>query len=335
MLKKIELWLGHPGMVLAWLLIIGLIGTVGAILVAPFAAIPLVRVVTLPFDPFPTVVVYSAAALAAYLVIKQMLRFLPIKASVTQWTAGISAATLVVSVGYHLPNSWNVGAGLDQRNSQDRPLAIAIPNGGTLALIDHGNPKYISSDNVCFTLLLQETVKFVEVASTLREPSPLQGLPGKRYSLKPQTRTCLKGMRDYAFSKGDKERHQEFLESAGLPIEYHSCLNEEEITLRPEQQTTIVQWLNEQGDVEGQKVGFSRPVRLFRTIVPQGDGRSPAIQEARYRSGYRYVSPLYFSSYQGNAGMGTFFSPSIATSHFVEPGSPDSSEPLFWGMFDR
>ena len=330
MLKRINAWLGFPGMVLNGLLIFGLIGTFGAILVAPLSMIPLIELVALLYDPFPTILLYSSGALVTYLVIRQILWLMPIMKSVMQWIAGAFAVGLVVTVGFHVPSSWNQAAGLVSPVPQDRPPAIAVPSGGTIALIvDDAGPE---CGSLCLTLLIQEKVQFVEVAATQREPTRLEALPGIRYSLKPQTSTCLKGMRDYVFSGEDADRFQYFLKSDFFPIEYYSCLEQIDVIVRPERQVTLVEWIGGSEESGDQKVGFLNRISLIRTVVPQGEGQPPKIQEARYRSGYRYLEPLYFSSFQGNAGMGGYFSPTIAISHFQEPGFLDWSEPRFWQL---
>jgi hypothetical protein len=284
--------------------------------------------VALLFDPFPTILLYSSTALVSYLAIRQILWLLPIMKNVVQWIAGASAVGLVLAVGFHLPNSWNLAAGLVRPIPQDRPPAIAVPSGGTIALIvDNASP---ACGALCLTLLIQEKVQFVEVAAPNHEPSRLEALPGMRYSLKPETRTCLKGMRDYTFLVENADRLQQFLESDSFPIEYYTCLKQSDVLVRPEQQTTLVERIGGSEEPGDQTVGFLNRISLIRTVVPQGEGQPPKIREARYRSGYRYLEPLYFSSFQGNAGMGGYFSPTIAISHFQEPGFLDWSEPRFW-----
>lgn len=327
MLKCIRKWLGLPGLVLMGALIFGLVGLLGTILVSPMATIPFFDLFALLFDPFPTVVLYSAAALLAYLGIRGILWPLPINRSVSQWMAAASAVGLIIAVGYLLPSSWNFAAGLVPPVLQSQPEAVSIPNGGAIALIDHGEAQYVRCDAICLSLLIQERVKFVEVASILRQPSLFEALPGKRYMLNALTRNCLKGKRDYAFTENEADRHEQF--QGSLPIEYDTCLDSRDVIVKPELQTTIVEWVEGDKGEDNPKPGFSGPVSIIRTIVPQS-GRQPVVHEAQYRAGYRYVTPLYLGSYAGNAASGSYFSPTISISYFREPGFPDTLEPRFW-----
>ena len=325
--KKVANWLGLPGLVIMGMLVFGIGGLIGAILTSSIAAIPIVGLLALLFEPFPTVVLYSAAALLAYVWVRTILAFLPIGQRLLQWLAAISAVVLITALGYFLPESWNASAGLVPPVPQSQPQAVDIPNGGAIAFIDHGEAQYVRCDAICLSLLMQGRVKFVEVAATLRQPSLFEALPGKRFMINAKTRDCLKGKRDYAFTENEVDRHEEFL--GGLPIEYDTCLDSENVTVRPELQTTIVEWIEVGNGENDPKPGFSGVVSIIRTIIPQR-GRKPQVHEARYRAGYRYIRPLYISSYAGNAASGSYFSPAVAISYFTEPGFPDTLEPRFW-----
>ena len=334
MLKGGWEWLGQPGRLLALVLAFSLVGLIGTIVFAGAAAIPIIGLVALPFTPFPTAVLYLVATLMAYLAFREFLWRLPLSRTSAGWISAALATGSIVSTAICLPSTWNNSAGLTRPKPQSRPTAVAIPDGGTIALIDKGDPRYVGCNALCLSLLVQGRVKLVQMVSTLQEPSSLKALPGKSYSLNANSRDCLTGKPDYAFAQAEKDRQQEFITHNYLPVDYDGCLDKRDVMVTPSQQTTLVEWLGidgEKGDgTEG--VGFTGPIGLLRTIVPQGDGLPPVIREARYRSGYRYVTPLFLNPFAGNAGSGSYFAPSIATSYFEEPGFPDALESRFWKM---
>lgn len=331
MLKRIEILVGQPGMVLVMGLICGLVGSLGTVLVSPMAAIPFLGLFAILFDSFPTVVCYCVAALFAYMGIKSLLGLLPLNRSLGQWFALASAVGLVVAVAYRLPNSWNAAAGLVPPVPQARPEAVAIPEDGVIALIEYGEAEYVRCDSPCLALLSAGKLKAVEVVATLQEPAPLAKLPGKRFTLSGRTEKCLSGQRDYTFETKDEARHNEFIRLGGLPIEYDTCLNSQDVIVDPTQQATLTEWRSSDKGADSSNPGYSGGVGVIRSVLPK-NGRDPVIREARYRSGYRYVSPLYLTSFDGNAGSGSYFSPRIALSFFQEPNFPDTLAPPFWSL---
>ncbi len=330
MSRMIGKLLGYPGLILLWPLIIGVVVLISIVLIgswaivfAPVAVIPVFLLVLW----LPTFIVYNAAALVVYLIVRLGVWLLSIGWMGTQWIAGAIAVGLTVVAGYLLPNTWNSAAGLQLPIAQHRPPALAIPNGGTIAFIDQGHPETAYCDGLCLSLLIQERVKFVDVASTLREPRPLEALTGKRYSLTPQTRNCLKGMPDYTFKVDKDNRLGELIEPPVFPSEYNACLNNRDIVVKPEQQTTLVEWVGENESSRKPKAGFSGPVSVIRAVIPQGLTKPPIIREARYQSGYRYDTPLHLQPFDGWR-----FSPTIATTYFKEPGFLDANTPRFWSF---
>jgi hypothetical protein len=139
-------------------------------------------------------------------------------------------------------------------------------------------------------------------------------------------------MRDYtARGSSVKERHEDFVRLGLAPIEYDTCLDKNEISVDPSLQMTLVEWIGDSPPEQMNKPGFSGAVAVIRTVVPV-NGQAPQIRQARYREGWKYDEPLFIMPYAGNAGSGSYFSPSISISYFREPGFPDAFSPRFWRL---
>jgi len=337
MLQKLFGWMGWPGAMLVVLVAIGLLGSAGTVFIgAPFAAIPIFDLFALLLAPFPTLVCYAGVALLAFLVLRPTLALLVRKCLVVQWTAWILAVVATAIVGIAIPRSWNAAAGLKVTAIQNRPPAISLPRGGAIALVEWGSPDNVRCQVLCLSLLLQGQAREVDVVATEHEPPPLAVLPGKRFTLKPNTRNCLEGMRDYTRLPMSKspERHNDFISRDFVPVEYGECLESLQVPIDTAQQVTLVDWRRPDLSEDAHRPGFFGATSLMRTVTPAA-GRPSVVHEARYRAGWRYDVPLFISPYDGNAGSGTYFSPSISISYFREQGFPDVLSRRHWHLLEN
>ena len=314
LIKQWVAWMGWPGGAIAGLVLVGLIGSAGTVWIGgPMAAIPFLDLVALLLAPFPTVVCYGLAALLAFLALRLGLGWTRLSQRAAQrWAAGL-AVLGVAMVGFGVPLGWNFAAGIRAQTAQTLPAAVAAPRGGEIALVEQGDARYVRCEAVCLSLLLEDQAAAVEVAASLDEPAPLAVLPGRRFRLTAQTRQCLAGMRDYDGLAGQTsdERHEDFVRNGFLPAEYGRCLDSQAVSVDPARQVTLTEWVGQDSPDDAHRLGYSGPVSVVRTVVPVA-GRTPLIQQARYRAGWRYDMPLAIWPYAGNAGFGSYFSPSIA-----------------------
>ena len=118
-----------------------------------------------------------------------------------------------------------------------------------------------------------------------------------------------------------------------LPAEYGRCLDSQAVSVDPARQVTLTEWVGQDSPDDAHRLGYSGPVSVVRTVVPVA-GRTPLIQQARYRAGWRYDMPLAIWPYAGNAGFGSYFSPSIAISYFRERGFPEPFSPRYWRLLE-
>ena len=333
MIRNFFKWAGWPGTALVALLTVGVIGSVATVWVgAPMAAIPLLDFLALLLAPFPTLVCYVVVALLLYVALRLFVEAMTRQRRVSEWAAGILTLVIVTTLGIGLPRLLNAAAGLTAPPAQDAPSAVALPKGGSIALVENGDPRYARCNALCLSLLLQEQVHAVDVVETPREPAPRAVLPGRRYMLTAQTQKCLTGMRDYTVWRSSaKERHEDFVKLYFAPIEYDTCLDRHEITFDPSLQTTLVEWIGDSPPEQTNKPGFSDAVAVVRTVAPV-NRQALQIHQTRYRAGWKYDEPLFIMPYAGNAGSGSYFSPSISISYFREAGFPDAFSPRFWRL---
>ena len=220
MIKWFFDWAGLPGAIIVGLLLAGTIGSAATIWIgAPMWVIPFFDLLAELLMPFPTVASYAATGLLAFAVLRLASGLFVRRPEATPWVAGILTVVALAVTGFCLPMYWNAAAGLTTTSVHAMPQPITLPKGSEIALIEWGEPSSVHCNGLCLSLLLEGQARAVEMAATQREPGSLAVLPAKRFTLTPQTRTCLTGIRDYALP-GDNttERHDEF--KLGLPIEY-------------------------------------------------------------------------------------------------------------------
>ncbi len=329
MFTRIRGWLGRPGMLLIWPMLIGFFGSLLTIYLAPTAAAPIFGLFALLFEPFPTIFCYSAVALFAYVVLRGALWRLPLSRSIVQWVAAASAAGMVLTIGYLLPSSWNAAGGLVPPSQQSRPVAVVLPQNGVIAFVSRGYPQGGRCGPICLSLLLQNKASTVIVASVDHEPAPLESLHATKYMLNAQTKSCLTGKPDYSGYGDTESRHRDFMESDSVLLEYDDCIDSQEVTVTPANQITVVDWVDADYHGDGTTIGYSGSVSVVRTVVPQRGGQ-PVIHEVRCRAGNHYVTPLFIATYAGDAGSGSYLAPSVAISYFQEPGCSERPYVTFW-----
>lgn len=327
-------FMGWPGAILVWALGIGVVGSVLAIVIgAPLAVIPIIGLVAFLFYPFPTLAAYAAVALVAFVGLNAGLRVSTRRPRLSQKLAGALSVAAVIAGGWIAPQALNRAAGLKAPPVQTAPKPVAIPAGGTIALIEQGDPKYAQyarCESLCLSLLLQGEVMAVDIAQTLTPPGPLETAPGHRFTLNARSRDCLKGRRSYRYSGGhDLSEWSVRGFKVAAPVEWQACIDKTPVTIDPTRQLTIIDWdLTESGG-EKEQPGYSIALAVVRTVVPSSAG-APVIHEARYRGGWRYGVPFSIWPYGGNAGSGGTFAPRIAIDYFRDPGFPDRLDGGEW-----
>lgn len=324
-------WGGAPIKLLLVAIALSLAGSILTILATPMAAIPIVDFLISPIFVFPTVFCYSVAGFVAYVALRPTVGLICPWPSGAQWLALAFALAAVGAVGFGAPKLLNSAVGLKTATRQMKPPPVALQRGQPIALISYGVPEYASCEALCLSLLVSGEAAAVEVASSTKEPGPMEVLGGKRFRLKSDFKGCMSGKPAYYLTANSSREVRQRLFELVLPREYAECLHVESVIVDPARQLTLVEWIGSDEIETPRRLGYSGNVAIVRTVTPSV-GRRPQVREARYRAGWKYTEPFFIFPYAGNAAVGSYFSPSISIEYFQDLGFPDSLAPRLWSL---
>jgi hypothetical protein len=318
MIRRIWNWLGPAGRPLAAIMLLCGVGTLGAVLTAPLGPIPLVGLITMLFLPFPTGLIYSAAALVLCLVLRLVGGWFLAKGRRLDVGAGLLAVVAVLGAGWAVPSQLNAAAGIG--NGSVAPITpVALPDGGRVALISEGTThQWVGCQSFCIALLLSGKLASVDIALSEAVPAPLVKLQGWRITPRgprgSESRTCLNGRRDYSgIIRRERElRRADFKRGSSIIWDHYiePCFDVVPVEVDPAAQLTLVNYSRR--DLEGRddRNGLNDDIELRRIVAPRA-GTAPLVREAVGRTGQGYAVPLMVWPFGGNAASGGTFTPSL------------------------
>ncbi len=323
-------WMGWPYWVLAWLLGIGLLGTVGAMVSAGLAMIPIIGLVALIFLPFVNLAAYAAPTLGLGLLLRLLLGLVA-PAWLAQWLSVAIAVTMVGWAAFALPQAWNRGAGIQPAAAPRLPAPVTLAPGAAIAMIEQGPGDHLEwrrCESLCQTLLIEGKASAVLVAESPRLPQPGVALPAMRFTLRPDSFDCL-ASRKPPFAPSDPLDFAKF--GSNYADDVKACIPGTPARLDPGAQVTLVNWDKRVEDNQ-RSIGTNGFMTIM-TITPVA-GTRPRIARAQFRSGMQYQVPLRVWPFAGNASTGGFFALNLETSYFEDKGRPDDvmAAPVFWTL---
>lgn len=318
MIRRIWNWLGPAGRPLAAIMLLCAAGTLGAILTAPLGPIPLVGLITMLFLPFPTGLLYSAAMLALYLVLRLLGGLFLTKGKGLDAGAGLLAVVAILGAGWAIPSRLNAAAGVAEGSVP--PIApVALPDSGRVALVSQGTThQWVGCQSFCISLLLSGKLQAVDIALSESVPAPLAKLQGWRITPRgpggAESRECLRGRRDYSgIIRREREmRRDDFKRGTSIIWDHYvePCFDVQPVEVDPAAQLTLVNYSRRDLVSSDDRYGLNDDIELRRIIMPR-PGAAPLVREAVGRTGLGYAVPLMIWPFGGSAASGGTFTPSL------------------------
>ncbi len=316
-------------------------GTLGAMFTAPLGPIPLVGLIAVLFLPFPTGLLYSAAMLALYLVLRLIGGWFLTKGRGLDVGAGLLAVVAILCVGWAVPSQLNAAAGVG--NGSVAPITpVALPESGRIALVSQGTThQWVGCQSFCIALLLSGKLQAVDIALSEGVPAPLARLQGWRITARgpagAESRACLRGRRDYSsIIRREREmRRDDF--KGGTSIIWDDyvepCFDVQPVEVDPAAQLTLVNYSRRDLEARDDRTGLNDDIELRRIIVPRGNA-APLVREAVGRTGLGYAVPLMIWPFGGTAASGGTFTPGLWQTRTMTMTYQWEVEANWWPMVD-
>lgn len=318
-----------------------LAGTVGAILTAPLGPIPLVGIITLLFLPFPTGLLYSAAALALFLVLRVAVGWFLARGRRLDFGVALLAVAAVLGAGWAVPSRLNAAAGVGKGSVA--PIApISLPDNGRVALISQGTThQWVGCQSFCLALLLTGKLQAVDIALSKDVPAPLAKLQGWRITPRGpggrQSRACLRGRYDYSgiIHRERALRRDDFRRGSSIFWDRHvePCFDVAPVLVDPAAQLTLVNYSLRDLTSSDDRNGLNDDIELRRIVQPR-TGRAPLLRQAVGRTGLGYAVPLMIWPFGGNAASGGTFSPALWQTRTMTMDYAWETEANWWPMLE-